>query len=63
LDQQATLVREASQLQIIALRKSTSKRSIMVLIIFQESMSKRSIIPNLEGGGAHGFVGGNHHKD
>jgi len=25
--------------------------------------SKRSIILELEGGGAHGFVGGDHHRD
>jgi hypothetical protein len=45
----------------------------MALIISQESMnkgartsltwSKRSIIPELEGGRAHGFAKGNHHKD
>lgn len=64
LECQATLIKETSQLETIALRGSTSKRSITTLIIFQESMSKKNIIPELEGGGgAHGFARRDHHKD
>jgi hypothetical protein len=62
-DCKATLIRETSQLETTAFRGSTSKRSITTLIIFHESMSKRSIILELEGGGAHGFARGDHHKD
>ncbi len=65
LDCQEAQASEASQLEIIVLPRSTSKKCIMNLIVFHKNVNKRNITQDLlelEGGGAHDFVGGDNHK-